>query len=100
MVGRPRGLTLLFGSNRTAEVVRRIFGKAFKKEERELLQSSFGLMQFPVGVALRDLANVAAGQVTKAAGQQTSSLFSDLLFFFRGVAAIEVGVIKICSPQT
>lgn len=51
-------------------------GKALNKEGSELLQPSSGLMQFPVGVALRDLANCAAGKVTRAIRQQKSSLFS------------------------
>lgn len=33
-------------------------------------------MQFPVGVALRDLANFAAGQLTKTISQQKSTPFS------------------------
>lgn len=51
-------------------------------------------MQFPVGVALRDLANFAAGQVTGAISQQKS-----IILLWRE-AAIYVGVIKICLPQS
>lgn len=58
-------------------------------------------MQFPVGVALKDLANFAAGQVTRAVGQQKFCPILRIcfifIFFLRGVAATEVGVIKICS---
>lgn len=45
-------------------------------------------MQFPVGVALRDLANFAVGQVTGAISQQKS-----IILLWRD-AAIYVGVIK------
>lgn len=49
-------------------------------------------MQFPVGVALRDLANFAAGQVTRVISQKKS-----IILLWRE-AAIYVGVIKICLP--
>lgn len=57
-------------------------GNALRKEEREWLQPGSGLMQFPVGVALRDLANFAAGQKSRAISQQSPSIA------VRGKAAI------------
>lgn len=41
-------------------------------------------MQFPVGVALRDFANIAAGQVTRAISQQKSSSFLQPYCLFFG----------------
>lgn len=69
-------------------------GKALNKEGSELLQPSSVLMQFPVGVALRDLANFAAGQVTRVISQKKS-----IILLWRE-AAIYVGVIKICLPTS
>lgn len=51
------------------------------KERSELLQPRSGLMQFPVGVALRDLADLAAGRAARVVSSQRCFPFSHPLFF-------------------
>lgn len=51
------------------------------KERSELLQLSSGLMQFPVDVALKDLADLAAGQAARVVSSQRCSPFLHSLFF-------------------
>lgn len=61
------------------------------KERGELLQPRPGLMQFPVGVALRDPTDLAAGQAARVIGSQRCFPFSHPLFY-SWACAIKISV--------
>lgn len=83
----PTPLLLLPGRPRWSAANPR---KALNKEGSELLQPSSGLMQFPVGVALTDFANFAAGQAAKPLASKSPPYFHMPFVWYEAVIWVYV----------